>query len=57
MEPQSLSVYILSGLVLETYTSELAVHVRWKIALIELTVLDFVHQDLYMWSLDIFLYM
>ena len=36
MEPQSLSVYILSGLVLETYTSELAVHVHLEIVLIEL---------------------
>ena len=38
MEPQSLSVYILSGLVLETCTSELAVHVHLKIV------------RLYLWS-------
>ena len=45
------------GLVLETCTSELAVHVHLKIALMDFMVLDFVRQDLYMWSVYIFLYM
>ena len=33
MEPQSLSLYILAGLVLETCTSELVVHLHLKIVL------------------------
>ena len=45
------ATYILSGLVLETCTSELAVHVRLKIVLMDFMALDFVHEDLYMWSL------